>query len=43
MTKPDGTPRKLLAVGRLSELGWVASIPLGTGISETYKWYRARR
>jgi GDP-L-fucose synthase len=30
--KPDGTPRKLLDVGRLRELGWWASTPLRDGI-----------
>ena len=38
-TRPDGTPRKLLDVSRLSALGWRASIPLGEGIESTYKWY----
>lgn len=36
-TKPDGTPRKLLDVSRLSSLGWTASIPLDKGIAETYQ------
>ncbi len=39
-TKPDGTPRKLLDVSRLLELGWKAQIPLEQGIKETYKWYK---
>ena len=38
-TKPDGTPRKLLDVRRLRELGWQARIPLVRGIRETYAWY----
>lgn len=38
-TKPDGTPRKLLDVGRLHELGWQAKIPLREGIEQTYAWY----
>ena len=38
-TKPDGTPRKLLDVRRLEELGWQASIPLRRGIEQTYAWY----
>lgn len=41
-TKPDGTPRKLLDVDRLGNLGWKASISLREGISATYDWYRAR-
>jgi len=39
-TKPDGTPRKLLDVGRLLALGWRPSIPLQQGLAETYSWYR---
>lgn len=35
---PDGTPRKLLDVSRLDELGWQATISLEQGISETYDW-----
>jgi GDP-L-fucose synthase len=36
-TKPDGTPRKLMDVTRLKELGWSASIALRDGISRTYQ------
>jgi GDP-L-fucose synthase len=35
---PDGTPRKLLDVSRLRGLGWSASIELGEGLSQTYRW-----
>ncbi|MEM9056341.1 MAG: GDP-L-fucose synthase [Pseudomonadota bacterium] len=38
-SKPDGTPRKLLDVSRLSELGWRASIGLEQGVAQTYEWY----
>jgi GDP-L-fucose synthase len=38
-TKPDGTPRKLLDVARMAELGWKAKITLKEGISRVYKWY----
>lgn len=38
-TKPDGTPRKLLDVSRLSALGWKAKMPLRKGIEETYAWF----
>ncbi|KPU43688.1 GDP-L-fucose synthase [Oxobacter pfennigii] len=38
-TKPDGTPRKLLDVSKLNNLGWKASIDLRTGIKMTYKDY----
>ncbi|HEX3845744.1 MAG TPA: GDP-L-fucose synthase [Steroidobacteraceae bacterium] len=39
-SKPDGTPRKLLDVSRLSALGWRAKIPLAEGIASTYRWFR---
>ena len=35
-TKPNGTPRKLLDVGRLVKLGWEAKIDLQQGIEKTY-------
>jgi GDP-L-fucose synthase len=37
--KPDGTPRKLLDVRRLSALGWRARIGLREGIAATYAWF----
>jgi GDP-L-fucose synthase len=40
-TKPDGTPRKLLDVSKLTGLGWRARIPLEEGIRSTYAWYLA--
>jgi len=36
---PDGTPRKLLDVSRMAELGWTARIGLRDGIADTYRWY----
>jgi GDP-L-fucose synthase len=39
-SKPDGTPRKLLDVSRLTALGWKAKISLEDGISSTYQWYK---
>jgi GDP-L-fucose synthase len=36
-TKPDGTPRKLLDVGKLNAMGWKASIDLKTGLNRVYK------
>jgi GDP-L-fucose synthase len=38
-SKPDGTPRKLLDVSKLNELGWKAKTSLREGIEQTYKWY----
>ncbi len=38
-SKPDGTPRKLLDVSRINELGWKAEIPLENGVQETYQWF----
>ncbi len=38
-SKPDGTPRKLLDVSRLSTLGWSSSITLEGGLRSTYDWY----
>ncbi len=40
-TKPDGTPRKLLDVSKLSDAGWSASIGLEEGIKATVDWYRS--
>ena len=37
--KPDGTPRKLLDVSRLDQLGWRARISLREGIQRTYQWF----
>lgn len=39
LTKPDGTPRKLMDVSRLSGLGWKAQISLKNGVAETYQWF----
>lgn len=41
--KPDGTPRKLLEVQRLNDLGWHANISLTEGVRETYQWFLARQ
>lgn len=38
-SKPDGTPRKVLDVGRLRNLGWSPSYDLDRGIRETYEWF----
>jgi GDP-L-fucose synthase len=42
-TKPDGAPRKLLDVSRLTNMGWAASIQLEEGIRQTYDWYLANQ
>ncbi|WP_048050645.1 GDP-L-fucose synthase [Methanosarcina soligelidi] len=39
ISKPDGTPRKLMDVSKLNGLGWEAKISLEDGIRETYEWY----
>jgi GDP-L-fucose synthase len=41
-SKPDGTPRKLLDVSRLSKKGWQAKICLEEGIRDVYRWYLRR-
>ena len=41
ISKPDGTPRKLLNVERLSQMGWSAKIELDKGLAETYQWFLA--
>ena len=38
-TKPDGTPRKLLDITKLRNLGWQPAIPLRDGIAQTYDWF----
>jgi len=39
LTKPDGTPQKLLDVSKLERLGWKAKIGLKEGIESTYRWF----
>lgn len=39
LTKPDGTPRKLLDVTKLHELGWSHRISLLEGVESTYQWF----
>jgi GDP-L-fucose synthase len=38
-TRPDGTPRKLLDIGRLLGLGFAPRVPLARGVRETYEWW----
>lgn len=42
-SKPDGTPRKLLDVSRLADLGWRYSIELEQGLAKTYHWFLAHQ
>ena len=37
--KPDGAPRKLIDVSRLSKMGWNYNVSLEDGLKQTYKWY----
>lgn len=38
-SKPDGTPRKLMDVSRLTSLGWEARISLEDGLRDAYQWF----
>ena len=40
ITKPDGSPRKLIDVSRLSKMGWKNSTSLREGLELTYNWYK---
>ncbi len=42
-SKPDGTPRKLLDVSRLTHLGWTARIALRNGVEQTYASFLAEK
>ncbi|RQR24899.1 GDP-L-fucose synthase [Burkholderia sp. Bp9143] len=42
VTKPDGTPQKLLDVSKLTELGWTAKIGLDEGLASTYRDFLQR-
>lgn len=39
ISKPDGTPQKLLEVSKLKEIGWQYKVELREGLEKTYKWY----
>jgi GDP-L-fucose synthase len=41
-SRPDGTPRKLLDISKLEQLGWKSAISLAEGIKRTYEWYLAQ-
>ncbi|WP_428243099.1 GDP-L-fucose synthase [Gynuella sp.] len=38
-SKPDGTPRKLMDVSRLAQMGWKYSISLESGLRQAYQWF----
>jgi GDP-L-fucose synthase len=42
-SKPDGTPRKLLDVSRINDLGWKATVSLRDGVASTYRWFLERQ
>ena len=42
-SKPDGTPRKLLDVSKLHELGWKHKIDLRQGLANAYQWFEANQ
>ncbi|MGK0703532.1 GDP-L-fucose synthase [Yokenella regensburgei] len=42
-SKPDGTPRKLLDVSRLHQLGWYHEVTLEAGLASTYQWFLANQ
>ncbi len=39
-SKPDGTPRKVLDISRITDFGWVPTITLDQGIASTITWYK---
>jgi len=39
LSKPDGTPRKLMSADKLRGMGWAPRVALEQGISETYQWF----
>lgn len=41
-SKPDGTPRKLMNVDLLAEMGWKSRVSLRQGLRETYAWFQAK-
>ena len=38
-SKPDGTPRKLMDVSKMKEIGWASTTELQEGIEKTYDWF----
>lgn len=42
-TMPEGTPRKLLSIDKLSSLGWAPNISLRQGLTDTYQWWLSQQ
>jgi GDP-L-fucose synthase len=42
-SKPDGTPRKVMDVSKLNELGWKATTTLDEGLQKTYEYFKLRQ
>jgi GDP-L-fucose synthase len=40
ISKPDGTPRKVLDISKLHSMGWSPTIDLESGIQSTYQWFK---
>lgn len=40
LSKPDGTPRKLMDISKIKKLGWEYSIEIREGIANTYEWFQ---
>jgi GDP-L-fucose synthase len=40
LSKPDGTPRKLMSAAKIRALGWEPSVFLAEGLANAYGWYR---
>ena len=38
-SKPDGTPRKLMDVSKMKDMGWAYTTELDEGIEKTYRWF----
>ena len=38
-SKPDGAPRKLIDISRLTKMGWNYSVNFEEGLKQTYDWY----
>jgi GDP-L-fucose synthase len=43
LSKPDGTPRKVLDISKITNLGWKPDISLDSGIDQTVQWYRENK